>query len=80
MKFYRLAVLEDFDKAEKDHSDLPQKVKDILKVEDGGKAYRYLYKEYGYSMQQARRECDAYLAFLRAKSDFLIGKPVYTDY
>ena len=81
MKFYRLAKLEDFEKAEKDHSDLPQEAKDILSVEeDRGKAYRCLYKTYGYSMQQARRECDAYLAFLRARSDYLLGKPVYTGY
>ena len=81
MRFYRLATIEDLEKAEKDHVDLPQEAKDIIRFEgDIGKSYRWLYKNYGYSMQQAKKECNAYSAYLQARQDFLNGCPVYTDY
>ena len=81
MRFYRVAESADFDRAEKEFSDLPTEAKDYIMFEgDTLKATHFLYENYSYSKQQAREVCNDYWSFLKAKSDFRKGKTVYTEY
>lgn len=81
MKFYRVADASDFEKAESEFSELPFQAKDYI-VSDlsTSRAVNYLFSNWSYSKQQARVACNAYLAYLKAKSDFRKGETVYTEY
>ena len=80
--FYRIATIDDFEKAEKEFTDIPNHIKALI-IEDTcniPKACKELREIYWYGLKDAKARCDSYLSYLTARSDFYQGQTIYTEY
>ncbi|WCF11631.1 hypothetical protein NDS46_30255 (plasmid) [Paenibacillus thiaminolyticus] len=79
MKFYRLAEEEDFKNYVVDVR-FPKEVCDLIASGQFSKGVLLLRERLGIGILDAKRLCDNYSSYLKARADFYNGKAVYTDY
>ena len=84
MKFSRLAVQDDFDKALILYRDIPDDIKVIIKDDENYpkafKAWINNYSTYAYGHNEIRKLCKEYRGYLVALLDFIDGIDVYVTY